>query len=170
MKNEKNIKKFLINFLTNNFSKDSTILDIGAGWGSYADLLKDYFPNVDAVEKQSIDVKMFNLEKKYRKVFNMDFKELDFDFYNIIILGNVLEYFSIEESKKLFKYLFPKCDEILVAIPLFNIKNTYKTPWEGNFLQTDFSLAVIKERYPELKFLTKTNNFAYYIKNKQYTL
>ena len=43
-------KRFSRDFIKSNFPKESTILDVGPGIGTYAKLLGGYFENIDAIE------------------------------------------------------------------------------------------------------------------------
>ena len=67
----KYFKEELREYLINKYPPKSEILDVGAGSGTYALLLGDYF-ELDAVEvyKPSADY----IKERYRKVFNEDIK------------------------------------------------------------------------------------------------
>ena len=59
-------------YLKNNFPTSATILDVGAGCGTYYNYLYDYFENIDAVEVftpniEIIDLSMINNENFKRK-------------------------------------------------------------------------------------------------------
>lgn len=64
-------KEDLARYLKEKFKKGSTILDVGAGNGVYSDLLSDHF-EMDAVEVFSPYIEEYELNKKYRTVFNYD--------------------------------------------------------------------------------------------------
>mgnify|MGYP002528296996 CR=1 FL=1 len=61
---KKSIRKYLID----RFPEDATILDVGAGCGTYYNLLHDYFKNMYAVEVFEPNIDKYELEKKYKKV------------------------------------------------------------------------------------------------------
>jgi len=109
-------KKEVVNYLKRNHKKNSTILDLGAGDGIWADLLKDYFV-MDAVEIFEPWVEKYNLKDKYRKVFIEDIRNFEFERYDIIIMGDVLEHLKVEEAKNLFNNLYEKCEELVIAVP-----------------------------------------------------
>ena len=70
-------KKEITDYLKSNFSKDVKILDVGAGEGTYLPFLQDYFTNIEAVEVFKPNIDNFNLEQRYKKVYNiniLDFK------------------------------------------------------------------------------------------------
>ena len=57
-------------YLLDNYDKDSTILDVGPGEGTYYNLLNDYFTNMDAVEVWEPYINQYNLRNKYNNVYN----------------------------------------------------------------------------------------------------
>ena len=53
-------------YILKNYPKDVRILDVGAGCGTYSDLLKPLgYVNIDCVEVFSEYVSQFNLKEKY---------------------------------------------------------------------------------------------------------
>ena len=54
-------------YLLDNYDKDSTILDVGPGEGTYYNLLNDYFTNMDAVEVWEPYINQYNLRNKSRE-------------------------------------------------------------------------------------------------------
>ena len=61
-------KQEVKDYLKSKFNSNAKILDVGAGCGTYYDLLKDYFTNIYAVEVFKPNIKNYNLLKKYKKV------------------------------------------------------------------------------------------------------
>lgn len=102
-------------YVSNNFHKDSTILDVGAGWGKYRKLLPDY--PMDACEIWEPYVKEEELKKLYDKVFVKDICDLKFKWYDIIIMGDVLEHIEEEHAVRLIKYMYSRCKQIVAVIP-----------------------------------------------------
>lgn len=142
------------------------ILDVGAGAGKRADLLKDYYETIDAVEIWSPYIKEFGLESKYDYVDNCNIMNVDndyFDCYDLVILGDIFEHLSIEDATKLLTRLENKI--VFIMIP-FNCPQ-----WEcyGNIyethLQDDLSLDIMKERYPQLKLQYSDVRFGFYTLN-----
>ena len=77
----KYFKNETIQYIIDNFDKDSKILDIGAGSGTYSDYLKPFgYKNLDCVEVFKNYIDMFNLNIKYNKVINEDVTNLKIDF------------------------------------------------------------------------------------------
>ena len=58
---EKHFKENIAQYLKSNFPETATILDVGAGAGTYYNYLKDYFVNIEAVEIFEPNIKKYNL-------------------------------------------------------------------------------------------------------------
>ena len=151
----------------NNYPKDATVLDIGAGGGTYYDLLGDYFTTMDACEAFEKTIEECDLKNKYRTVYAEDIRNLvdKIDFYDIIIMGDVLEHLEVKDAQKVIKTLLPKCNQMLVAVP-------YKLPQDeidGNkyekHLQPDLTPEIFAERYPQLKLMVRNHSYGYYLKD-----
>lgn len=110
-------KRETLDFIKGKFHHLDTILDVGAGSGTYGDMLKDHFKTIDAVEVFAPYIETYNLKEKYTNVFNADIRTFDFEYYDLIILGDVLEHLSEEDAVVLLERLYPKCREILIAVP-----------------------------------------------------
>ena len=68
-------------FIEKNFEKEIKILDIGAGAGTYSNLLKPLgYKNLDCVEVFEEYVDKFSLRQKYDKVLIGDITKLKIDF------------------------------------------------------------------------------------------
>lgn len=138
------------------------LLDVGAGWGKYAKLLPDYV--MDAVEIWQPYVEKELLWKHYRAVFNRDICDFDFDWYDAIIMGDVLEHIDVSRAQELIKSLLDRCDELYVIVP-------YEYPQgevEGNrheaHLQDDLTPKIMRQRYPELDLIAENGQKGIYIK------
>jgi len=90
-------KEETIKHLFDNFKHSSTILDVGAGAGYYSKLLKHNFPNMDAIEIFEPYIGGYQLESKYNNVWNENILTFEFDHYDIILMGDILEH--IEEGE-----------------------------------------------------------------------
>jgi SAM-dependent methyltransferase len=141
------------NYLTQNFDKESTILDVGCGHGFYYKLLNSYFNKFDAVEVWKPYIEEYNLESMYDNVYNTNILDFEFDYYDIIIMGDILEHIELNEAKKLVDRLITKCKELIVVVP-------YNLPQDEVFgnkyeihLQPDLSDEVMKNEYPMLEII-----------------
>lgn len=143
-----------------------TILDVGAGCGTYYNLLSNHFPIIDAVEVFSPNIEEFDLTNKYRHVFNEDIRNFKFDYYDIIIYGDVIEHLSVEDAQKIINYSYNKCDVMLIAVPfLLEQETIYDNKYEIH-LQPDLTPQLFNQRYPGFKVLYQTEYCGYYIKEK----
>ncbi len=159
-------KKEVKDYLTSNFNKDSRILDVGAGSGTYYELLHDYFDNIEAVEVFKPNIIENELEKKYKKVYCTDIKDFIYQFYDIIIFGDIIEHLDIKEADRVLKYAMGRCKEVIVAVPYCYRQG----PAYGNIYeihkQDDLTPENVLERYPYLELLYGNNVYGYYIKKK----
>ena len=65
-----------IEFIKNKFNSDHNVLDIGAGCGTYSQLLKSHLPRMDAIEIFEPYVEAYNLKEQYNSYISI---------YNFII-------------------------------------------------------------------------------------
>lgn len=156
-------------YIYKRYSKDVKILDVGPGVGTYAKLLPDY-KNIDCVEIYKPYIKQYNLKSLYKNVFNKNILDFDFEYYDIIIMGDIMEHLSISDSQKLFEKILPKCKDIIVNVPYladFNhLKKEANEPNEHNFhIQVDLTPDNMKQRYPYLKKLWYNNRIGVYVKD-----
>lgn len=151
-------------YLEDTMSPKSKVLDVGAGCGTYSDLFDGYFKDIDAIEIFEENIEKYDLSNKYKKVYNIDICDYDFDYYDLIILGDVLEHISVKKAQELIKRLSSHCYQLLVAVPYL----MEQTEDGGNkyeiHLQTDLTKEKMLKRYPELEFLVGNNKYGYFIK------
>lgn len=160
---KENIKEYL----ENKYTEKARVLDVGAGSGTYYNLLGDYFKIIDAVEIYKPNIEKFKLKDKYSLVFNENIVDFEYDFYDIIIFGDVIEHLSEEEADKVLKYAKDRCREMIVAVPY-----CYKQgEVEGNIYeihkQDDLTPVNVLERYPYLELLYGNSEYGYYIKRRE---
>ena len=147
-----------------NLQRDIRILDVGPGCGTYSHLLKEHFPNIDAIEIFENYIHQFDLKSKYNKVILgnvMDFE--DISNYDYIILGDVLEHLSISDAiglMNIIRYFDILC---LVAVPYNYEQGTYMDNVYETHLQPDLTHEIVLQRYPKLKLLIGDDKYGYYI-------
>lgn len=157
-------KEEVAEYIKEHFSKDSTVLDVGAGSGTYYNYLGDYFDSMDAVEIFSPNVKEFKLNEKYKNVYECNIIDFEYDYYDLIIFGDVLEHLTVNDAKKVLEYALGRCKEVIVAVPyLFEQGECYNNIYETH-LQPDLTPEIMEERYPYLKLLYSNKDYGYYIK------
>lgn len=151
-------------YLKEHFNRDARILDVGAGCGTYYNYLGDYFTDMDAVEVFKPNIEMYDLESKYKNVYNVDIKDFEYDKYDIIIFGDVLEHLTVEEAQKVLQYALDRCEEVVVAVPYMYPQDAIKNNIYEIHKQPDLTKENMLERYPQLKYLYGCDAYGYYIK------
>lgn len=161
-------KREITDYLKRNFDRNVKILDVGAGEGTYLPFLQDYFTNIEAVEVFKPNIDNFDLENRYSKVYNVDIKDFKYDYYDIIIFGDVIEHLEVNEAKEVLIYALNRCKEMIVAVPYLNPQGIEENNIYEIHKQDDLTDEIMKERYPYLKNVFKTDYYGYYIKEENY--
>lgn len=151
-------------YLKDNFSKDATILDVGAGCGTYYYYLKDYFSDMDAVEAFQPNIDKYKLEEKYKNVYNVNILDFNYVYYDIIIFGDVLEHLTVDEAQSVLAYALNRCKEVIVAVPYMYKQGMIEDNIYEIHKQDDLTPENMLIRYPQLKLLYSTKEYGYYIK------
>lgn len=154
------------NYVINNFKEEVEILDVGAGCGTYYDLLGEYFRNIDGVEAYAPNIERYRLESKYRHIYNKDIRDFEYAYYDIVIFGDVLEHLEVKEAQKVLKYAIEHSIEVIVAVPYMYEQGIV----EGNVYeihkQPDLTPENVLERYPELELLFGNEEYGYYVRKR----
>jgi hypothetical protein len=132
---------------------NESILDVGVGAGAYADLLRSQYSAIDACEIWEPYVSRFDLTSKYRTVFVCNIVDLVFEWYDLIVMGDVLEHLQVNDAQKLISSLLSRCRELIVVVP-FNCEqeSSEGNPFEEH-QQPDLCMTVMSQRYPQLELL-----------------
>lgn len=157
-------KEDVRNYLIDNFKRDIRILDVGCGEGTYYDLLHQYFNNIDGVEIYRPNIDNYNLESKYNNVYNVDIKDFKYEYYDVIIFGDVIEHLEIDEAQEVLKYAYKRCKEMIVAVPYMYEQGEEEGNLHEIHLQADLTPENMLERYPELELLYGNEIYGYYKK------
>lgn len=148
----------------NNVPTSKRILDVGPGQGTYSDLLKDLGYRMDAIEIWEPYINQFDLRKKYDNVYIGDICQFNWEDYDFVILGDVLEHISEENAQSLIIKMIEKGVQHMVAIPYMmeqdgdEYGNIYET-----HLQSDLTPTIMEVRYPNLTPLYFNEWYGYYI-------
>lgn len=149
-----------------NLPRHAKILDIGAGSGVYADLLKENFPYLEAVEIHEPYIDMFGLMKKYMHIHKgnvLDWgyeKLLCYDYY---IMGDVIEHMTYIQAKNFLEKLHVWGKKMLVAVPyLYEQGAEFNNQYETH-LQPDLTHDIFLTRYPMMHLLYGDDKYGYYI-------
>jgi len=163
-------KDLVRNWFLQNVPLNTLILDVGAGCGTYSDLLSGYGYKMDAVEIWKPYIKKYELNKKYGKVYNKNILAIDFvvlDTYDFFILGDVLEHLTAEEGQALMLFLKQNNKKYIVAVPYQMEQGEHEGNTHETHLQPDLTPDIMKQRYPDLELLYGNNFYGYYINKKQ---
>jgi len=136
------------NYILKKFNKESQILDVGAGSGTYSDLLSSLgYTNMDCVEVFEQYSEMYGLPKKYRKVIIGDITKLDIDFnnYDLIILGDVLEHIDERSAIELINKI--KHIPTIICVPFESPQGEHFGNKYEIHLQADLTLQNFVQRF-----------------------
>ena len=158
-------KDVVLKWIRDNFPADSTVLDVGSCDGNWKLLLPEY-TNMDAVE--IFEPNYERCKPLYRNIWCADIAEFEYDYYDLIILADVLEHMDVATAQNVLKYAWNRCKDLIVAFPFQLVQPAiYGNPWELH-IQDDLTASLVKERYPELEVLHDTGwRYCYYHKGVQ---
>lgn len=146
-----------------NVSQNLRILDAGAGCGTYSNLLKADFPNMDGIEIFTNYIDMFDLKNKYNNLYVGNVLEFDLSTYDYIILGDIIEHMTHEDAKSFLDKLQNDDKLCLVGVP-YNFEqgaefgNVHET-----HLQPDLTEEIFLSRYPNMKLLFGNHEYGYFV-------
>lgn len=160
-------KQETFDFLINKFGPSITILDLGAGCGTYSSLLKDKFPQMDAVEIYKPYIEQYDLKNKYNNVYNENALNFEFDYYDVIILGDILEHIDEKEGIELIEKLYEKCNELIIGIPFNSEQGIHFDNIYEIHLQAELTNESFLEKYKGFRPLALRYDYGIYIKNNK---
>lgn len=156
-------KDVICDWVRKNFTTDSVILDMGACDGKWKKLLPEY--QMDAVEiwKPSCE----GITQIYRYVFHRDIAGFNYNYYDLIIFGDVIEHMDVKTAQRCIRYALDRCKDLIVSVPfLYPQDSVGGNPWQKH-KQPDLTAEIFAERYPELEVLYDTgSNYCYYHRRK----
>lgn len=134
-------------------NKVTTIIDVGAGSGTYSDALKltDYKGSIDAVEVWQPYIDEFNLNKKYKKVWAEDVRDFDQFHHDLAIFGDVLEHMSIDEALEVWDKASQHCAFGVISIPIIHYHQhaINGNPYEKH-IKEDWSHEEVMATFPHI--------------------
>lgn len=132
----------------------SSILDVGPGAGKWATLLKKQGRMITGVEIHEPYVNQFNLRSLYDEIIIGDVCEISFlqeeigAFYELVLLGDVLEHLTVEQATDLLERLKVCGIATLVLVPFgYEQGECYGNPHEAH-KQPELTEALFHARYP----------------------
>lgn len=149
--------------LVSNFESDLSILDIGAGCGTYGKLLRKEFSNIDAVEAYEPYIKQFSLDVIYNHVFCIDALEVNVLPYDYIIMGDIIEHLTYAEAQILTNRIHKMGKKMMVAIPYMMSQGAVGGNDYEIHKQDDLTHKIFLQRYPMMHNLFKNEHYGVYI-------
>ena len=157
-------KDEVVAWIRQHFGSGSTCLDVGACDGKWHSLLGDYL-TMDAVEIWEPNVTYHQLQNKYRRVYCMDIDGLRYDWYDVIIFGDVIEHMYTDKAQRVLDYARERCGDMIIGVPFcYRQDAIYGNPYEKH-IQDDLTPELFGERYPGYEIITRPrHDYAYYHK------
>jgi predicted TPR repeat methyltransferase len=129
-----------------------TVLDVGAGMGTYSTLLRHLVITMDAIEVWQPYVDEFALEGFYDMVRVEDVRQLDegdFVGYDLVIFGDVLEHMSREESLRVW-HLASSAKYGMLSVPIVHFPQgeMWNNPYERHIQEDMFPDEVRRDYGP----------------------
>ncbi len=147
--------------------QDNSILDVGAGSGTYSDLLRSKLPGTEftALEVWEPYLSEFHLENKYNAILPIDVRQFTPDTkYGITLLGNVLEYMNKEEAVEVYRKLVAASHFVILSIPLIQYPQdpSRDNPYEKQ-QKSDWSHEEVLATFDNLVLHRQENEIGIYI-------
>ena len=156
-----NGKREVCAWVRGRFLPTCEVLDVGAGCGTWRQLLPEY-RRMDAIE--IFKPSFFRLEG-YREKFLADIRRFEYERYDLIIFGDVIEHLSVEDAQRVLSYAEPRCTDMIVAVPFLYPQEPIGGNEAERHLQDDLTPEVFAARYPQLDVLHDTGcGYCYYHK------
>lgn len=156
-------KQEFLDHMTRNFESHISILDIGAGCGTYGTLLKGFFEYIDGVEAYEPYIKKFDLDKVYNNIFCIDALNVNLMPYDYIIMGDIIEHLTVMEAKILMTRIHRADKKMMVAIPYMMSQGAVGGNDYEIHRQDDLTHKLFLERYPMMHNLFKNEHYGVYI-------
>ena len=151
-------------WIRDNFTISATILDMGACDGKWRYLLPEY-KNMDAVEAYRPFYRKLGEKRIYRNLWHADARTFEYQHYDLIIFGDIVEHMSPEDAKKMLDYAKPRCWDMIIAVPYLYPQDAGNGNKYDIHVQDDLTAELFEERYPGYSVLcAPTNDYRYYHK------
>lgn len=122
-----------------------TIIDLGAGSGTYPKLLGNKY-NWKAVEIYAPYVQRFDLDKLYKEIRIGDIRYTELPKGDCAIVCDVLEHLDKKDAIKVFKKIDKQFKHVVFGIPSKDIGHTKEGyNWNGNIFERHLSIWTPKE-------------------------
>lgn len=122
-------KPEILNWFKENEKNITSVLDIGAGSGTYIGLIKEE-NNVCqdakwvAIEAWQPYIDKFNLANRYHEVIHDDIKKIDLSIlekFSVAVAGDILEHMSKDDAISVVDNVLNNCDILIISIPIIHM-------------------------------------------------
>lgn len=159
-------KEDVVRWIKANFEPGSTILDVGACDGKWAELLEDCRFIMDAVEVYQPYIEWYNLPEKYRSVYNLEAKHFPYLHYDLVLFGDVIEHMTVDDARICLDWAKEHSVDHMVAVPWLYSQGEYDgNKWQEH-IQDDLTPEIFDERYPGYEPIVIFDDYAYFHWNK----
>lgn len=157
-------KREVCDWIRNNFDMEASVLDVGSCDGVWQDILPEY--DMDAVE--AFEPNAEKCKGKYINVYCTEIKDFEYEWYDLIIFGDVIEHMDVPTAQKVLAYAHDRCRDMVIAVPfLYEQGEIYGNPYERH-IQPELTAELFAERYPDYEVLVQpVPNYCYYHKKGQ---
>lgn len=149
-------KPEILKYILENVKKNDRILDVGFGSGLYCKMLRAFnYKNIDGIDIYDKNIVEMGLDKIYDHIYIEDILDFDFEYYDLIIFGDVLEHIELDSAKHLLSRIIEedKCNHIIISIPYeYEQEEVYGNEYEIH-LQSDVNEEFMEKHYPYLKLI-----------------
>lgn len=150
---------FIMEYLRDKFPQSAKVLDIGGGDGKWARVMGSYFRHIDCVEVFEPYIERYNLKELYTNVYLNNFLDHEFEYYDVVIMGDVFEHVTREQATEWLTKIRNKVGEIVIVVPFEYVQDwdgVYENVY-GHHHQPDLTALNMLERYPMLKLMKWTD-------------
>lgn len=154
-------KRDVCEYITANFRQGSTCLDVGACDGKWCDLLGGWL-TMDAVEVFEPNILYHHLDRKYHEVYACDIYDMTYDWYDLIIFGDVIEHMTVDRAQKVLRYAEQRCNDMIIGVPFMYVQpEIYGNKYEKH-IQDDLTEEIFNKRYPGYEILLRARADYFY--------
>ena len=134
-------------------SDAQTILDVGAGKGTYASELRavGYTGHITASEVWPAYVELFGLRNLYDNVAVEDVRRRTHFDFDVVIFGDVLEHMTANEATSMWDKVAAQARHALIAIPIVHYPQgeEYGNPFERH-VKDDWTHEEVLDTFPHI--------------------
>lgn len=127
-----------------------TIMDVGAGMGTYARLIHDnkILSKIDAIEVWQPYIDYFKLNKMYNNVYSTDARQWFQWDYDLVILGDILEHMKKEDAVDLWERISKTARNAVISIPIVHYPqgHVHGNPYEEH-VKDDWTIEEVLESF-----------------------